>query len=70
MSAGARHGTLLAQIEVEFVRLTGLGLFHFPAWYSDQLRSLRASMGRRFPSSRAAHERALLDILRATPTKQ
>lgn len=69
MSVGARHGTLLSEIQVEFVRLTGLGLFHFPSWYSDQLRALRASMGRRFPSCRAAQEEALLDVLCRTPKK-
>mgnify|MGYP006935474317 CR=1 FL=1 len=69
MSVGARHGTLLAEIQAEFDRITGLGLFHFPHWYSEQVRALKASMGHRFPSSRPKHEQALLEILRATPTR-
>lgn len=69
MSIGARHGTTLQQLEAQFVRLTGLGLFHFPRWYADQVRALKASMGNRFPSSRAKHELVLLDVLRSTPVK-
>lgn len=69
MSVGARYGTLLSEIQVEFVRLTGLGLFNFPTWYSAQLRALKGSMGQRFPSSRHEHEQILLDTLRATPPK-
>lgn len=67
MSVGARRDTQLAEIQAQFERLTGLPLFHFPRWYAEQVRALKASMGLRFPSSRPAHERVLLDILRRTP---
>jgi hypothetical protein len=67
MSAGARPDTTLILIEAEFTRLTGLGLFHFPAWYAEQMRALRASMDWRFPIRRADQEKALLDIVRARP---
>lgn len=69
MSVGARGGTLLAEIQAHFSRLTGLGLFHFPAWYAEQVRALRASMGRRFHHDRRRHEEQLLEILRATARK-
>lgn len=64
MSAGARPGTILADIEVEFRRITGLGPFYFPGWYCEQLRALRASMGERFPPARQDQERALLEVSR------
>lgn len=67
MSAGARHGTILADLEAEFTRITGLGLFHFPAWYAEQMRALRGSMDWRYPVTRAEQERALLDVVRAKP---
>lgn len=69
MSAGARPDTLLAQIEAEFNRITGLGLFHFPAWYAEQHRALRASTDWRWPTTKAAQEQALLDVLKATPAR-
>lgn len=65
MSAGARHGTILADLQVEFTRNTGLGLFHFPAWYAEQMRALRASMDWRYPICKEDQERALLDVVRA-----
>ena len=69
MSVGARHETTLAQIQAEFHRLTDLGLFHFPAWYAEQVRALRASTGRRYPVMKQVQERLLLQVLRATPKK-
>lgn len=65
MSAGARHGTILADLQAEFTRLTGLGLFHFPRWYAEQMRALRSSMDWRYPITRAEQERALLEVVRA-----
>lgn len=67
MSAGARPDTTLILIEAEFHRLTGMGLFNFAAWYAEQMRSLRASMDWRFPITKAAQEKALLDVLKARP---
>lgn len=64
MSAGALPETILADVEVEFRRITGLGPFYFPAWYCERLRALRASMGERFPPARQDQERALIEVLR------
>lgn len=69
MSAGARCGTTLEAIEREFVRITGLGLFHFPAWYAEQHRALRSYMDWRFPATKAEQESALLAVLKAQPSR-
>lgn len=69
MSAGARHGTTLESIEAEFVRITGMGLFAFPAWYAEQHRALRSSMDWRFPVTKADQESALLSVLKAKPSR-
>lgn len=69
MSAGARHGTVLEQIEAEFHRITGEGLFAFAAWYAEQLRALRASMDWRYPIYKEDQERALLAVLKAKPRR-
>lgn len=70
MSAGARPGTLLTEIEAEFTRITGLGLFHFPPWYARQMRALHASIESGYgswPTTKAEQERELLEVLKATP---
>ncbi len=69
MSAGARPDTTLVLIEAEFHRITGLPLFHFPAWYAEQHRALRASTDWRWPVTKDAQEKALLDVLKATPAR-
>lgn len=67
MSAGARPDTTLILIEAEFLRITGMGLFAFPAWYAEQHRALRSSMDWRFPTTKAEQEKALLSVLKAQP---
>lgn len=72
MSVGARPGITLSEIEREFVRLTGLGPFAFPCWYAEQMRALRAWMEAscgQWPAYRAEQEKALLEVLRATPER-
>lgn len=69
MSAGARPDTTLILIEAQFHRITGLDLFHFPGWYAQQHRALRASMSWRFPATKAEQETALLRVLEATPAE-
>lgn len=69
MSAGARPDTILILIEEQFHRITGQGLFHFTAWYSSQMRALKASMDWRFPPTKAEQEKALLEVLKAKPAE-
>lgn len=69
MSAGARPDTTLILIEAEFTRITGMGLFHFAKWYAEQHRALRASMEWRWPATKEEQEKALLEVLKATPRR-
>jgi hypothetical protein len=72
MSAGARPGTILEQIEAEFHRLTGQCLFFFAHWYAEQMRALRAYTEAGYgtwPAQRAEQERLLLQVLKATPKR-
>lgn len=72
MSAGARPGTLLVEIQEQFTRITGANLFAFSHWYAEQMRSLRAlteaSFGQ-WPHLRAEQEKLLLEVLKATPRR-
>lgn len=73
MSAGARPGTVLTEIEAEFHRITGMGLFAFPLWYAQQMRALHASIESGYgtwPDTRAEQERELLSVLKAAPGRK